>query len=99
MGRIWTMLQPIIYLYEIQVCVFVSVYFLCVFLCVRMLRFSSLTDVPIALKFGMQTNLDMADVMAKPDFLISIFVVHNSHLKGYFLPFFNISRYLLLRFF
>ena len=27
------------------------------------------------------------------------FFVHNSHLKGYFLPLFSISRYPLLRFF
>ena len=70
----------VIYLYKIQVCVSV-----CVSVCV--LPFFSQTDCPIALKFGMKTNWDIADVIAEPNFLISIFFVHNSHLKGYFLPF------------
>ena len=73
---------PGIYLYKIQVCVSV---FLSVFLSVCY-RFSPRRILPIALKFGMKTNWDIADVIAEPDFLISIFFVHNSHLKGYFLP-------------
>ena len=58
-----------IYLYKIQVCV-LSV-FLSVFLCFCLLPFFSQTDCPIALKFGMYTNWDIADVIAEPDFLIS----------------------------
>ena len=47
---------------------------LCFWLCFCLLPFFYQTDCPIALKFGLSTNWDMADVIAEPDFLILIFL-------------------------